>query len=74
MCNKRTGQLLRLSALAFVLTACGQKGDLFLPDKELPADQVKEQQNTKEQQPEKKDLSKEPIMEKEKQQSLETKE
>ncbi len=34
MCKKRIGQLLGLSLLALVLTACGQKGDLFLPESE----------------------------------------
>lgn len=34
MCKNRIGQLLALSLLALVLTACGQKGDLFLPESE----------------------------------------
>lgn len=34
MCKNRMGQLLGLSLLALVLTACGQKGDLFLPESE----------------------------------------
>lgn len=34
MCKNRIGQLLALSLLALVMSGCGQKGDLFLPESE----------------------------------------
>ncbi|WP_417445485.1 LPS translocon maturation chaperone LptM [Kangiella sp.] len=57
MCIKRIGQLLGLSLLALVLTACGQKGDLFLPESEEA-----EKATPEEKAPEERDPKDGPIM------------
>lgn len=50
MCKNRIGQLLALSLLAVTLTACGQKGDLFLSESESET-AVSEKQAPEEQDP-----------------------
>ncbi len=66
MCKKRTGQLLALSLLALVLTACGQKGDLFLPESEQAEKVAPEEPTPEEEAPNEQDPKEGPIMETEK--------
>lgn len=68
MCKKRTGQLLALSLLALALTACGQKGDLFLPESEqaekaVPEEPTPEEPTPEEKAPNEQDPKEGPIME-----------
>ncbi|ACV25595.1 LPS translocon maturation chaperone LptM [Kangiella koreensis] len=66
MCKKRIGQLLGLSLLALVLNACGQKGDLFLPESEEAEKAAAEEKAPEKEMPDERDPKDGPIMEKEK--------
>lgn len=66
MCKNRIGQLLGLSLLALVLNACGQKGDLFLPESE-EAEKAAEEKAPEKEMPDERDPKDGPIMDAEQQ-------
>lgn len=51
MCKNRIGQLLALSLLGLIITGCGQKGDLFLPESESTESETQKKDSPDEQDP-----------------------